>query len=95
MDDLYPTLACKLSATLTPARDFISLSPDFTTITVDASKISMPVDLKIHSFSVIIDSVDYPGTVSQLILDFDVDITCLVTSFNVISEPTDLAYIQF
>jgi hypothetical protein len=86
---LDATVICNLSASLGPAvlPPYISLSPDGQTISVDASQISLPSDIGPHTFTLTIVSVDNFLTVSDLPINFDVIITCTVSSFTVVTAP--------
>ena len=39
VENAYPTIVCPITATLTPVTAYISLSANYSTISVDASKI--------------------------------------------------------
>ena len=45
-----PAIICAITATLTPAAAYISLSGDFTTISIDESLIANPADLGTNAF---------------------------------------------
>ena len=66
------SVLCNMAAVLTPAANYISLSADFRTITVDKANIVLPTDLGTHLFSIAIDSVNFSGTVSTKTLPFNV-----------------------
>ena len=56
--EIASSIFCPITAILTPAAAFISLSPDFKTIFVDASKIVDPSDIKTHLFRLTVNSRD-------------------------------------
>ena len=79
-------------ATLTPAAAYISLSTDFQTISVNKANVVLPTDIGTHPFTITIDSVNYPGPVTTKILNFNVDVVCIVSSFSTTSKPADVNY---
>ena len=80
--EIASSIFCPITAILTPAAAFISLSPDFKTIFVDASKIVDPSDIKTHLFRLTVNSANFAGTVAQQTYDFKVIMTsCSVTSY--------------
>ena len=86
----HPSIICNMSATLTPAAAYISLSADFQTITVD--KTNLPTGIGTYPFTVTIDSVEYAGNVTTKILSFNVEVVCIISSFSVTSKPADASY---
>ena len=63
---------CNFNAVLTPAANYISLSGDFLTITVDKANVLLPTDLGTHPFSIAIDSLEFSATVTTKTLNFNV-----------------------
>jgi hypothetical protein len=61
---LFPSLVCNYVASVSPSAAYLSLNPNQLTVSVDASKIVLPTDLGVHSFTIKITSVDYPTTIS-------------------------------
>ena len=88
----YPSVICNMAATLTPAAAYISLSTDFQTISVNKANVVLPSDIGTHPFTITIDSVNYPGPVTTKILNFNVDVVCIISSFRVMSWPFNANY---
>ena len=88
----HPAIVCPITATLAPSTSYISLSADFKTISVDASKIVQPADNGTHSFTLTVNSANFSGAVSQQTYNFNVVIACVVTSLTITSKVADFAY---
>jgi len=74
-----PSIICNFKATLSPTAVYIALSPDSLTILLDQSKIVLPTDIGIHTFSITINSLEFYATVPPKILTFFVKIECTIT----------------
>ena len=86
-----PGVVCSFAVTdMLPAMNFISYDPTTRTITVDESLITMPDEIGTHPFTVSVNSVEYPGTVDEVLLPFDVIIKCEVGNFAVVQAPQDV-----
>lgn len=83
----YPVV-CTESAVLAPSMPFISLSPDFQTISVDETQVSLPLHVGTHAFTVTISNTLFTS-VTPLDVPITVEIDCFVTGFNVLSKPAD------
>ena len=81
---LYPTIVCPITATLSPAKTFIALSGDFATISVDASQIVVS-DYGINTFTLTVNSANFPGYVLEQTYNFNVIIACQVSSLIITS----------
>ena len=76
-----PAIVCPISATLTPAAAYISLSGGFATISVNKSLIVSPTNLGTNTFVLTVNSATFPGTVAQQTYSLNVIVSCTITSF--------------
>ena len=76
--------------TMTPSAAYISLSAN--TISVDAALISLPGDSGTQSFTITVVSANFPATVAQKTYNFNVVITCAVTSLSIASQASNATY---
>ena len=83
----YPVV-CIESAVLAPSMPFISLSPDFQTISVDETQVSLPLHVGTHAFTVTIWNTRFTS-VTPLDVPIKVEIDCFVIGLNVLSKPAD------
>jgi hypothetical protein len=83
---------CPITATLTPTAAYISLSADYSSISIDASKIQTPTDYGTHSMSLTVNSKNFSGYVTQQAFNFNVIITCAVTSLTITSQVPNTTY---
>ena len=82
-----PAIVCPITATLTPSAAYISLSGDFTTISVDESLLYSPTDLGTHPFVLTVDSLNYSGTVTTQTYNFNLIVSCVVTTLAFSTSP--------
>ena len=61
----HPAIVCPITAILSPFAAYISLSTDFTTITVNPALLVMPTDSGSHIFTLTVNSRNYSGSVPQ------------------------------
>ena len=80
----HPTILCPITATLTPSAFYIILSADFTTISLDAVNLVAPTDVGSHTFTLTVNSANYAASVAQVTFNFNVVVTCTVTSLSFI-----------
>ena len=80
-----PLIVCPITATLTPAAAFISLSADFKTISVNEALAITPADLGSNTFTLTVNSANFAGTVAPKTYIFDVIIACQVSSLTITS----------
>ena len=59
----HPAIVCPITATLSPSAAYISLSADFTTITVNPALLVMPTDSGSHIFTLTVNSRNFSGSV--------------------------------
>ena len=79
----HPTIVCPITVTLTPQAAYISISADFSTISVDASQIVQPADYGAHSIKLTVNSANFPGSVAQKIFSFTLTVlSCANTVFS-------------
>ena len=76
--------------TMTPSAAYISLSAN--TISVNAASISVPGDFGTHTFTVTVVSSNFPGTVTSKTYNFNVVVTCAVTSLTITSQVLNTTY---
>ena len=76
--------------TMTPSAAYISLSEN--TISVNAALISLPGDFGTHTFTVTVVSSNFPGTVISETYEFDVVVTCAITSLTITSQVLNTTY---
>ena len=81
----HSAIVCPITATLTPSAAYISLSADYTTISVVASLIVKPTDYGTHTFTLTVNSSNFSGTVAQKTYNFNVIVSCAVTGLSIIS----------
>ena len=62
----HPTFVCAWTATLTPAKAWISLSSDLLTITVEPTSMVVPTDYGTWPFVLTVNSLLYSTTVTQI-----------------------------
>ena len=62
---LYPSIVCSLTVKLLPSRTYISLSADFSILTLNANKIDATADIGTTVFTIIVTSTTYTSTVIQ------------------------------
>ena len=60
----YPSIVCPITATLIPTKAYITLSGDFTTISVNASQIVVS-DFGANTFTLTVDSANFAANVPQ------------------------------
>ena len=87
-----PSIVCPITATLTPAAAYISLSGDYQTISVNASLIITPTHYGTHPFTLTVQSANYSGTVAAKAYNFNVEISCAATSLTIISQAVNALY---
>ena len=61
----HPAIVCPITANLSPSAAYISLSTDFTTITVNPALLVMPTDSGSHIFTLTVNSRNFSGSVPQ------------------------------
>ena len=61
----HPAIVCPITANLSPSAAYISLSTDFTTITVNPALLVMPTDSGSHIFTLTVNSKNFSGSVPQ------------------------------
>ncbi len=83
---------CPIIATLTPLVAYISLSADYSTISVDTSVVMQPTDYGTHLFTLTVNSANFSSSVLQQNYNFNVIIACIVTSLAVTSQASDTIY---
>ena len=87
-----PSIVCPITATLTPAAAFISLSADLKTISVNEALAITPTDLGTKTFTLTVNSANFVGIVAQQNYNFDVIIACQVSSLTTTSQAADATY---
>jgi hypothetical protein len=60
----HPIIVCPIIATLNPSATYISLSNDYSTISVNAAAIIQPTDFGTHSFTLTVNSANFAGPVT-------------------------------
>ena len=80
-----PSVVCPITAFLTPAAAYISLSADFKTISVNEALAITPADLGSNTFTLTVNSANFAGTVAPKTYIFDVIIACQVSSLTITS----------
>ena len=76
-----PSVVCPITATISPAEAFASITSDFSTIEMDGVVLTqtIPSSVKTHTFVVTVSSSLFPSLVQPVTLAFDVIVTCSVT----------------
>jgi hypothetical protein len=87
------TIICPITATLTPSKAYISLSADFKTLSVQASYILKPTDYGTQSFTLNVNSANYPSILIQKTYKFNVIISCSVTRLTIDSKVPNTIYL--
>lgn len=78
----YSSIICPITAVLTPVISpgvFASVSADYSTINVDASKIVLSTDIRTHAFTLTVSSANFSNSVASQTYNFNVIIVCTVT----------------
>ena len=91
VQQIHPTIICPITAVLTTSAAYISLSSDFTTITVDSSQITL-TDIRTHTFNLQVDSSLYSATVTQANYSFNVIVLCQISSLSITSSPSNILF---
>jgi hypothetical protein len=76
--------------TLTPSAAYISLSANI--ISVNAALILLPDNYGTQTFTITVVSSNFPGTLLSKNYNFDVIITCAVSSLSITSQVFDTIY---
>ena len=77
----HPTVICPITAVLTPARPYLSISADSATITLDGSKAS-DLDVGIQTITLTVNSKSFSTLVTQATYTFQLDLqACVVSTF--------------
>ena len=76
--------------TMTPSAAYISLSAN--EIYLNTALISFPGDFGTHTFTITVVSENFPGNVTSKTYNFDVVITCAVTSLTITSQASNATY---
>jgi hypothetical protein len=76
---INPTLVCQIIATLTPSALYISLSADYSTISINPS-ILLNGDIGTHPFTLTVISANFSGSVNQQNYNFNVIVADLCDS---------------
>lgn len=64
-----PHIVCPITAVLTPAKPYLTLASDFTSISLNGSQAS-DTDVGIHFFTLTVNSLRFPGNVAQATYTF-------------------------
>ena len=89
----YPSIICPITATINQGYAPVSIVDSYTKVRVDPSLVSVPGGYGSHPITVEINSRDYPSIVVYKLFNFDVIITCTVSSLTIQTTVTDFAYV--
>ena len=87
-----PLIICAITATLTPAAAYISLSADFKTISVNEALAISPTNLGTNYFTLTVNSANFASNVTTQTYSFNVIIACQVSSLTITSQASNVTY---
>lgn len=85
VEQANPSIVCPISAVLTPAKPYISVSSDYSSIILDGSKAS-DADVGLHTFTLTVNSKLFSALVTQVTFTFVVEFKACVVSDFVFSQ---------
>jgi hypothetical protein len=68
---------CPIKATLTTSANYISVSPDSSSIIIDSAQIAIE-DLGVHNFTLKVESTTLSNSVNPAYYSFEVTLTCKI-----------------
>jgi len=85
VEQANPSIVCPITAVLTPAKSYISVSSDYSSIILDGSKAS-DADVGLHTFTLTVNSKLFSALVTQVTFTFVVEFKACVVSDFVFSQ---------
>jgi hypothetical protein len=88
----YPAVVCGYTATFTTSYASLSVSPPYTSHVFNPTSLVLPTEIGTHAVTIMITSSSYPGSTTAVSFNFDVIVTCTVTSLSISTTATDFNY---
>ena len=92
VEQANPSIVCPITAVLTPAKPYLSVSTDYSSIILDGSKAS-DADVGVHTFTLTVNSKLFSALVTQESYNFVVDLkACVVSDFFFAQSIDNITY---
>jgi hypothetical protein len=69
----HPTIVCPITAVLTPSLSYITISGDYTSISLNGA-LTTQADVGLHPMTLTVKSANFPGSVVQVAYAFNLNL---------------------
>ena len=92
VENSYPAVVCGYTASFTTSYAPLSVSSPYSSHVFNPTQVSLPTDIGSHAVTIQIASQSYHGTVASVSFNFNVIVTCAVTSLTISTTAADFTY---
>jgi hypothetical protein len=89
----HSAIVCPITATLSPSKAFISLSTNYDLISILEAKITKPLHIGVHDFTLTVKSPNFSASGTEKTYNFSVTLQCTITDLQISNPVSNQTYV--